>query len=119
MPLARLGPGEMFGEIALLEPGGKRQATVTATTDLLTLSLSAPAFQRTTAQARRILEWQVSVPQESGVSKFASRSPATLPNSRLLRLTRVRSRERASAAIRRSFGPMGVPARSRSALMMP
>ena len=36
----------MFGEIALLEPGGKRQATVTATTDLLTSSLSAPAFHR-------------------------------------------------------------------------
>ena len=46
VPLATLGPGEMFGEIALLEPGGKRQATVTATTDLLTLSLSAPAFHR-------------------------------------------------------------------------
>lgn len=46
MPLATLGPGEMFGEIALLEPGGKRQATVTATIDLLTLSLSASAFDR-------------------------------------------------------------------------
>lgn len=46
VPLAALGPGELFGEIALLQPEGKRQATVTATTDLLVLTLSAPAFQK-------------------------------------------------------------------------
>lgn len=46
VPLAMLGPGELFGEIALLEPGGKRQATVTAITPLLALSLAAPAFNR-------------------------------------------------------------------------
>ncbi|MBA2619480.1 MAG: cyclic nucleotide-binding domain-containing protein, partial [Rubrobacter sp.] len=46
VPLAALGPGEVFGEVALLEPGGKRTATVTATAPLLALSLDAPAFHR-------------------------------------------------------------------------
>ena len=45
VPLAALGPGELFGEIALLEPGDRRQATVTATTPLLVLSLGAPDFR--------------------------------------------------------------------------
>ncbi len=45
VPLAALGPGELFGEIALLQPDGKRTATVTATTDLRILSLAAPAFR--------------------------------------------------------------------------
>jgi putative peptide zinc metalloprotease protein len=46
VPLATLGPGELFGEIALLEPGGRRQATVTAIEPLLALSLEGPDFHR-------------------------------------------------------------------------
>src|SRR5215213_3677303 len=46
VPLATLGPGELFGEIALLEPGGRRQATVTAIEPLLVLSLEGPDFHR-------------------------------------------------------------------------
>src|SRR5712692_9264565 len=45
VPLATLGPGELFGELALLEPGAGRQATVTALTDLHLLTLEAAEFQ--------------------------------------------------------------------------
>jgi putative peptide zinc metalloprotease protein len=46
VPLATLGPGELFGEIALLEPDGRRQATVTAVEPLLLLDLDAADFRR-------------------------------------------------------------------------
>ena len=46
VPLATLGSGELFGEIALLEPGNERQATVTALESLLLLSLRAADFRR-------------------------------------------------------------------------
>jgi putative peptide zinc metalloprotease protein len=39
-------PGELFGELALLSASHVRQATVTATTDLLTLSLDVEDFER-------------------------------------------------------------------------
>jgi CRP-like cAMP-binding protein len=42
--LTTLGPGELFGELALLTPGHRRQATVTALAPLLVLSLTAPVF---------------------------------------------------------------------------
>ena len=45
-PLATLGPGELFGEISLLEPGNRLQATVTAVEPLLLLSLRAADLRR-------------------------------------------------------------------------
>jgi CRP-like cAMP-binding protein len=47
VPLATLEPGEMFGEISLLEPGSRRRATVTAVEPLLLLGLQAADFRRT------------------------------------------------------------------------
>ncbi|MCU1273253.1 MAG: hypothetical protein JWO48_684 [Bryobacterales bacterium] len=51
VPLAALGPGELFGELALLTPESRRQATVTALTDLTSLTLAAPDFRRMLAES--------------------------------------------------------------------
>jgi len=45
VPLAALGPGELFGELSLVEAGDRRQATVTAIEPLLLLSLRATDFR--------------------------------------------------------------------------
>jgi CRP-like cAMP-binding protein len=47
--LASLESGDLFGEIALLNSTRRRQATVKALTALVTLSLSAAAFERALA----------------------------------------------------------------------
>ena len=49
------------------------------------------------------------------VNQSSTRRPGTLPNSRALRVTSVMSRERACAAMNRSWLPMGVPSRSSAA----
>jgi CRP-like cAMP-binding protein len=46
VPLATLEPGELFGEIALLELRGRRQATITTLEPLLLLGLHAADFRR-------------------------------------------------------------------------
>src|SRR5438105_11770648 len=69
-PVASLGRGEYFGEIALLDEHGRREATATAETDLHALSLSRTAFVRLLGQypeARRALR---SVADDLLVVKF-------------------------------------------------
>jgi CRP-like cAMP-binding protein len=48
-PLARLGPGDFFGEMALLD-GGPRSATVVADGDVVALRLSRSAFRKMVAR---------------------------------------------------------------------
>jgi CRP-like cAMP-binding protein len=48
-PVARLGPGDFFGEMALLD-GGPRSATVVADGDVVALRLSRSAFRRMVAR---------------------------------------------------------------------
>lgn len=45
VPVANLGRGEIFGELALLSEGSRRQATVTALAPLQTYSLSRASFR--------------------------------------------------------------------------
>ena len=60
VPLATLGPGELFGEAALLEPDGNRHAVITAQTDVEILSFDGPTFERLVASdelAQRAFGW--------------------------------------------------------------
>ena len=49
VPLAMMGPGELFGELAVLTPERRRQATVTALTPLTLFSLAAEDLDRVLA----------------------------------------------------------------------
>ena len=53
--LGKLGPGEYFGEIALLA-GGERTATVTATTDVSLMMLAPAPFMRVLETEPKVLE---------------------------------------------------------------
>jgi CRP/FNR family cyclic AMP-dependent transcriptional regulator len=44
-PVATLGPGEFFGEIALLEDDARRTATVTAATPMVLIVLTRASFR--------------------------------------------------------------------------
>jgi CRP-like cAMP-binding protein len=88
VPLATLESGELFGEIALLKPGGRRQATVTAIEHLLLLGLHATEFRRVLdahPEARAAFE---KMADDLLVTKFLKQaSPfSTLDGERLQRL---------------------------------
>jgi CRP-like cAMP-binding protein len=86
--LATLESGELFGEIALLEAGGRRQATVTALEDLLLLSLHAADFQRVLDAYPEASSAFEKVADDLLVTKFLKQaSPfSTLEGERLRRL---------------------------------
>ena len=88
VPLASMGSGELFGEIALLEPGGRRQATVTAVDPLLLLSLRAADFRRLLEEHPEAHAAFVKVADDLLVAKFLKQaSPfSTLDGERLRRL---------------------------------
>ena len=52
--IAQLGPGEFFGEIALLDPG-PRTASVTTTTEMVAVELSRQSFLAVTRDNPTIL----------------------------------------------------------------
>jgi CRP-like cAMP-binding protein len=53
-PIATLGPGSGFGEIALLRPGGRRIATVTTTAPAQLVLFSRPEFATLMAEVPQV-----------------------------------------------------------------
>jgi CRP-like cAMP-binding protein len=88
VPLASMGSGELFGEIALLEPGGRRQATVIAVDPLLLLSLRAADFRRLLEEHPEVHAAFAKVAEDLRVTKFLKQvTPfSTLDGERLRRL---------------------------------
>jgi putative peptide zinc metalloprotease protein len=86
MPLAALGPGEVFGEVALLETDGRRQATVTAVEPLLVLSLEATDFRRALEAHPELRIALSEAAEEMLTAKFLKQaSPFTTLDARRLR----------------------------------
>lgn len=84
--LGVIGPGEIFGEIALLSPGAKRTATVRAISELQTLSLKRTVFTellQTYPKMRASFETSADLLLTSKFLKQAS--PFTTLNSRAIR----------------------------------
>ncbi|MGD9694508.1 MAG: Crp/Fnr family transcriptional regulator [Thermoleophilia bacterium] len=59
--LTILGPGEIFGELALLDPGGRRSATVEALEAGETRSIHAPDFARLRAEHPSVSEVLIAI----------------------------------------------------------
>jgi CRP/FNR family transcriptional regulator, cyclic AMP receptor protein len=71
--LATLGPGDFFGELALLD-GGERTASVVAATPILCIRIFKRAFDRLVAEEPGVSAWMLSV--LAGRLRQAERPPA-------------------------------------------
>ena len=87
--LATLSAGELFGELALLSPGGTRAATVTAADPLRVISIPAAEFRRLIdedAQARARFESASESMLTLRFLKLAASPFATLPQEQFKKL---------------------------------
>lgn len=83
VPLATLGAGELFGEAALLEPGGDRHAVITAQTDMEVLSFDGPTFEQLVASdevAQHAFGWIAGHRMTARFLKLASPFAALTPD---------------------------------------
>jgi putative peptide zinc metalloprotease protein len=86
VPLAVLGPGETFGEIALLDPRGERQATITALTPIRLLSLPRSAVEALIAAHPAIGAALAGTAETALVAKFLKQaSPFTTLDAEQIR----------------------------------
>jgi putative peptide zinc metalloprotease protein len=84
--LATLEPGELFGEVALLIPEATRQATVTALTPMVLLSLHRSQFERLLDQHPELRANLAQVAESVSIANFLKRaSPFTALDVTLLR----------------------------------